>query len=310
MIKQLTLQGLRADLGQAKDMLVAAREANDVVAILQFGQRIEALESEIADLQGTDERVASVALFFGGRPVVGSRGVDATFASKAIDSFQRLVSRQFAQLEHGGLGNRGPVPTQDEARMIVTDVARGSVGFVLEESPEQGQMVETELRQALDQISHAISRLSADSDDWADALEALDERVVSEIKGFFEVLDEAGASVRIVEGDNDRELSREAIHRARSRVDLTRVTQEESPWTRGQIVGFTSKTFEFVTDTGEKLAGKIASAPARQIEEAGKNRVIQQLLFTPILAKFNVRTFSNGTWLRRYHTLIAIDDRS
>lgn len=309
MIKQLTLQGLRADLGQARIMLAAAINARDIVATLQFERRVDDIEKRIAELSVIDERIASVALFFGGKPVVGSRGVDVEFASKAIDSFQRLLSRQFSRMENGELGMRGRLPAQDEARMIVTDVARGSVGFVLEEAPEQGQLVETQLRAALNEVTVSVSKLSGENDEWADVLEGMDDRVTAEIKQFFAILDDAGASVRIVEGENDREISQVAIHRARSRVDLTKVSQEDSLWVKGQLVGFTSKTFEFLTENGDRLSGRLASGPAKQIDKAGRDRDIQRWVYTPVSAQFTVRTVSNGAWSRSYYTLIAIDDR-
>ena len=199
MIKQLRLQGLRADLGAARTMLAGAEKAGDPVGMLQFQKKIDALEQELAELAGATDKLAKVAVFFGGRPVIGSRGVDAEFASKAMDSFQKLVSRQFARMEAGDLGSRGPVPVQGEARLMITDVARGSVGFVLEEAPEQSQMVETELAVAIEQISDAISRLGGDGDEWADTIEQFDDRVVACLKEFFSVLDEGGATFRIVE---------------------------------------------------------------------------------------------------------------
>ena len=310
MIKQLRLQGLRADLGAARTMLAGAEKAGDPVGMLQFQKKIDALEQELAELAGATDKLAKVAVFFGGRPVIGSRGVDAEFASKAMDSFQKLVSRQFARMEAGDLGSRGPVPVQGEARLMITDVARGSVGFVLEEAPEQSQMVETELAVAIEQISDAISRLGGDGDEWADTIEQFDDRVVACLKEFFSVLDEGGATFRIVEGSRDREVSHAEISRARSRADLTRIAQEQTGWIEGQIVGFTSKSFEFAPVAGEKLTGRMDPGPARLLEKAGMQHELDKLLFTPTRAKFQVRTVANGSLIRRYHTLIAIDDRS
>ncbi|WP_346950443.1 hypothetical protein [Dyella sp.] len=108
----------------------------------------------------------------------------------------------------------------------------------------------------------------------------------------------------------DREVSRAEISRARSRADLTRIAQEQTGWIEGQIVGFTSKSFEFAPAAGEKLTGRMDPGPARLLEKAGMEHELDKLLFTPIRAKFQVRTVANGSLIRRYHTLIAIDDRS
>lgn len=307
MIKQLRLQGLRADIGAARAMLAGAARAGDPVGMLQFQKKIDSLEQELAELAGTPDRLARVAVFFGGRPVLGSRGVDAEFAGKAVDSFQKLVLRQFAHIEEGDLSSRGPLSARSEARLMITDVARGSVGFELEAGPEQSQTVETELAIAIEQVSDAISRLGEDGDDWADTIEQLDDRVVAGLKEFLSVLDEGGATFRIVEGSRDREVSRMEISRARIRADLTHITQEQTGWIEGQLVGFTSKSFEFAPVTGEKLTGRMDAGSAHQLERARTEHLIDQLVLTPIRARFQVRTVTNGSLIRRYHTLIAID---
>ena len=309
MVRKLEVDELRATIGATRDLLGEAQAAEDLIAVHQLGKKISSLEVSLKALEGTPQHSAKAALFFGGRPVSGSHGVDATFASKAIESFQRLISRQFAVLETGELSPKGRLPVQDEARMMVTEMARGSVGFVLEEAPEQGRLVATELGTAVEQVAEVVGLVAGESHQWAAAMEIMDQRVLSEVKAFFAVLDEAGASIRIVEGDNDRELSREAVHRARSRVDKARVVEEELPPQAGQIVGFTSKTFEFVREDGEKISGRIDSVPARQLEQAGVNQQIQQFMYTPLRVRLRVRTVESGGWSRRYYTLLALDDR-
>lgn len=310
MIKQLTLQGLRADLGAAKLMLEGAKNAHDIVGQFQFKERVDDLETQIAALSASDERVARVALFFGGRPVLGSRGIDATFSSEALQSFQTLLSKQFAFKEKGALGARGTVPSLDASQLIVTDVARGSVGFVMEEAPEQGQMVSTHLSEVVDDLAEALAKLSGEGDEWTDVLGGMDERVIGEIKEFFTILDDAGASVRIVEGDHDREITPLGVKRARDRTDLTRFNEIDSEPVAGQIVGFTSKMFEFIADDGERYAGRIADGPARQLERAGNEQAIQRLMFSPVRVGFRIRTVTTHGWSRTYYTLISIDERS
>ncbi|MGN6479731.1 hypothetical protein [Luteibacter sp.] len=309
MIKQLTLQGLRADLGAAERMLESARQANDVIGQFQFKEKIDALRARIAELGDVKETVARVALFFGGRPVLGSRGIDAAFSSHALESFQTLLSKQFAWREKGALGARGTVPALDESRMIVTDVARGSVGFVMEEAPVQGQMVTTDLNEVIEELSSALFQLSGEGDEWSDVLGGLDERVIGAIKSFFAVLDDAGASVRIVEGDHDRELTQAAVRRARARTDLTNLSESDAESIPGQIVGITSKTFEFIADTGERYSGRVADGPARQLEQAGNDQTIQHLMFAPVKVHLKVRTVTTRGWSRTYYTLIGVESR-
>jgi hypothetical protein len=70
-------------------------------------------------------------MLFAGRPVIGSQGIAADFSAAMIGNIQALVSTQWASAE-GPLGERGPIRQRDISQMFVTDFARGSAGFVLE----------------------------------------------------------------------------------------------------------------------------------------------------------------------------------
>ncbi|HMQ34882.1 MAG TPA: hypothetical protein PKD53_29445, partial [Chloroflexaceae bacterium] len=67
----------------------------------------------------------------------------ANFAGKAIDRYQDLLAKRYASLESGPLGDRGPVPLHPNAQMLITEVARGSFGFMLEEASEPTSLVDT-----------------------------------------------------------------------------------------------------------------------------------------------------------------------
>jgi hypothetical protein len=68
---------------------------------------------------------ARAAVYFGGAPVVGSRGIDATFASKAIANDEDFVTKVWGQRQHGILPASGPVRDRHEARLHITGVVRG-----------------------------------------------------------------------------------------------------------------------------------------------------------------------------------------
>jgi hypothetical protein len=311
MVKKLEIEALTSDLATTLSLLESARHNHDFIGEAQLTERSDGLSLQLQQLEESPERVASVALFFGGRPVLGSRGVDAKFASDALESYQSLVAKHFASMEFDdALGARGRIRASSEAKLMVTDVARGSFGFLMEEAPEQSQIVETKVGEAIESLSAAMSKLSSTDDDWSDAVGTLDQRVVSAVHRFFEVLDEADATVRIVEGAHDRLLSADDVKRARLRTENTSISEVETDFIEGQIVGFSSKVFEFAYSNGERVSGRIENGPARKIAEAGESGHIQSLLFTTVKAKFRVRTLTQANWMRTYHTLIAIDDRA
>ncbi|MDN3685565.1 hypothetical protein QW180_26405 [Vibrio sinaloensis] len=62
-------------------------------------KKLEKLDTEISLLNNASETHASVALFFGGEPVLGSKGILASFAGNVLDNFQELINKAFASKE-------------------------------------------------------------------------------------------------------------------------------------------------------------------------------------------------------------------
>ncbi len=77
------VQGLLAQLGDEDIMARFGLEARRD----ELQQTIEALDA------APDEPVASAALFFGGGPVIGARGIESEFAGSAVTKFQDIVAK-------------------------------------------------------------------------------------------------------------------------------------------------------------------------------------------------------------------------
>ena len=120
MLLQLEREFLQADLAKVRALLVESPADEDPIEHFQFTHRVRELEQRLAALPGAIEAApAAVALFFGGRPVAGSKGINATFSTKAIGHFQKLVSQRFAADEQGPLASRGRVPLADDTQLLV-----------------------------------------------------------------------------------------------------------------------------------------------------------------------------------------------
>ena len=82
MLLQLEQKFLQANLAQAEVLLADAAEDDDPIGQHQFGQLVRELQGKMASLPSAIAKApAGVALFFGGRPVVGSQGIQADFSS-------------------------------------------------------------------------------------------------------------------------------------------------------------------------------------------------------------------------------------
>jgi hypothetical protein len=266
MLPKLELDALRADLAAVNALLAARTEEEDPSGRMQFESRKREIEQAIRALENAPEHTASVALFFGGRPVFGSKGIAADFAGKAVEMFQDLVSKRFAGLESGSLGERGPVPLRANTQLMLTDVARGSVGFVLEEAAENGTLTDSSLKQVMDEVADLLTRVaSPDTDLFESAMETLDPRLLISLRDFYRHLDEAGATLRIVEGPKDDLLDSEAVRRGRARTETMEIKERESEEIMGTLWLLPAhRKFELRrANTGDVIYGNVANEYSR-----------------------------------------------
>ena len=218
MAKRLELETLRADLAAVTGLLGRRTPERDPVGYFQFNQRRELLEQQIRELGQVEEPLAEIGLFFAGRPVIGSRGITADFSTKALSSFQSVVSTRYAA-DSGPVGRAGRLRHRDRSQLIIKDVVRGSFGFVLEEAESETEGAPS-LKPALDAAVDIIySAAKGGQAEFNEATDAQDPKVLDSVKSFFAFLDEQGASVRVVEGERDFTISRDEVTRARARTD-------------------------------------------------------------------------------------------
>jgi len=244
MLAQLEKQFLQADLAQVRQLLADGQAHDDPIAVHQYAQRVARLEKELTELSeaGTNAPVG-VALVFGGRPVVGSNGIKASFGTQAIGKFQKLVSQRYAAAETGPLSSRGRVPMSDDTQLLVTDVVRGSFGFVLQGSEPASS--DAPLKDAVDHVADTLSRMAAADDALFDEASAdVDNRQLGTLQEFFKLLDDEGASLRLVEGERDFELSTQAVRRARQRAEAMTI-EDRVEMLEGEVIGWAEYSSRF-----------------------------------------------------------------
>jgi hypothetical protein len=270
MPRKLKLEGLQAELSAIEVLLKQAIEVGDPVAESQLSSRKSELEEEMAGILEKPERLASVALFFGGEPVLGSRGISAEFAGKALENFQELVSRTFAKSELGVLGKRGPIPLKNITNLMVTETARGSFGFVLDELSDQTEMEDTALKMMVDEVATLLKLTASPNEmDFEEIIGTIDDRTLIALRDFFVTLDSNNATLRLVEDVVDFTLDKPSIHRGRQRTEATSIDELED-FITGELVGFLPdhKKFELKLEDGTIMYGSASKESAKQFEES------------------------------------------
>jgi len=217
-----------ADLATVEALLAAVPDA-DVLVRRSLKARRDILAQELASLAAQAHSSAHAALYFGGAPVVGSHGIDATFASKALANYEDFVTKVWGQRQHGILPASGPVRDRHEPRLHITGIVRGSFGFELAELEGANSSEGAPLRDAVDLATRAIIAAGESDDALADAAEALDRRAFAALREFFTVLKKGGASVRVVTDDLDRSFDVSAVLAAAERTQGALTEEQDVP---------------------------------------------------------------------------------
>lgn len=303
-LKKLEHDRTVAELASVEALLASLTD-EDVMTRLSLEDRRDELQRAVAEIIGFEDGTASVALFFGGRPVAGQRGVESEFAGNALTTFQDLVAKLLIQ-EIGELGQRGPVPNKAASTMHITNIVRGSFGFLMEEIQPQGQLIDTALSKAVDEASRLM--LAFGSEDEAAFQEAagdVDSRVLATAGEFFSLLYNNQATVRLVAGEHDDAFNAGAIQLAAQRAETTAVGEdfEDIP---GQLNGALpdGHMFEFTNEAGAVLRGRVDRAiPADQLMQWNLT-----LLNTDTTGRFKIRrVFKDGQLVRESYTLLGLE---
>lgn len=272
MPKKLSINSLSSEITTLNELLSSARQSRDIVGEMQLEHRIGELSNKLETLkeQTLTDNSASVALFFGGQPVLGSKGIAAEFAGVALEQFQNLIAKVFANNEVGDLGGRGRVPFKANSELMVTGLARGSFGFVLDEMSEQVQLELSELSHVIDKAA-LLLRDSAAQDDavFESLLEELQPRTLIALRDIFSNLDSSKATVRIVEKELDFTLDGPSIHRAKVRTEATSI-DETITEIEGVLVGFLPehRKFELADSSGKLFYGSATKEAVEQFAKA------------------------------------------
>ncbi|RLK48870.1 hypothetical protein DFR31_1985 [Alkalispirillum mobile] len=267
---KLQIDALEAELAGVEALLGEASEIGDTVGKLQYQQRADELRAELDRLYTLHSPFASVALYFNGEPVLGSRGIAADFAGRALDTFQEIVSKVYAKCELGTIGERGRVPLQDSAGLMITGVTHGSFGFVLDELSDQEELHDTALKEVIHSVSQLLEDIGADSEQkFESTIEDIDARTLIALRNFFKDMDTASATVRLVDDERDFTLDEGAIHRGRLRTEATQI-KEDTQSVEGNLLGFLPehRRFELQVASGEVVYGTASMEAAEQVQEA------------------------------------------
>lgn len=305
-VRKLERDFLKADI-HAVGALMERMGDEDVMARFGLEERLAELQDALAGLEEEPPvTAASAALFFGGKPVVGSHGIESEFAGAAVGQFQDLIAKIVAH-DTGSLAERGTVPRKAASTLHITNIVRGSFGFLLEEVQPQLQIVDSSLKIAVDEATRLLDAFGEDDEEkFRTAVEDIDQRVLGTTREFFDLMRRSGATMRLVAGDADRSFTADAVARAAERAKTTTVEDLDEAVV-GQLAGVLpeSHQFEFrVVDERGTIRGKVhRDLTAHQLGLFNKDYVNVNAR-----ARLQIkRVLRNDTIVRERYTLLSIE---
>ena len=263
-MKRLEQQALEADR-QSVVKLLSSLPDNDVLGQASFRSRLSEIDRQLEAIgkPSPDDFSGSVALLFTGGPVIGSRSVETNFAARITTAFQDLVSKRIATGEIGKLGSRGPLPTHSDSSLAISQMVRGSVGFVLEEVTRNQTLTDSVVKKAIEQIDDLIAKTGGESEeDFEATVESIDDRQLVSLRDFFKALDENAATVRIIESVRELSLDGAAVRRGRQRAEMVEIEEQEREDVEGVLMGLLpeSRRFEMELSPGVTIKGSVAAS--------------------------------------------------
>jgi hypothetical protein len=256
----MTSQMLQDDLAFVEERLREHQEPYDTVRFM-WEQRRAALLEEIKDLQSRHDTHAEVALMFDGTPVKGSEEIRLDFATKILDNYQLVVSTLVAERAGAELHAKGKLPRSFASKLYIRDMARGSVGFILEEPrQQQSGLLPSVLKDAVDETTNVLQDLSgADVDKFYTRLQKLSPRTIGAVKKMAKSLHDSGAITKIVSDVVEFRLDSNSTNSLYQR--LTEVEVAETHETQiGTLLGVfpDRQQYEFKLEDGQVFYGPVS----------------------------------------------------
>jgi hypothetical protein len=257
----LSTRALQDDLAFVDEQLRRHSDPFDTVRYM-WQQRHDQLKRELEQLESSLVTYAEVALLFEGGPVRGSEEIKLAFATKMLDQYQSLVGTIAAEKGGAVVAAKGQLPRAYSSRLFIRDMLRGSVGFLLQEpSPEQGSLMPTLLKEAVDEATQALNDLAGgESEQFYARVDSLSPRAVSAVKKIVRTLKESDAEIEIVGADGEVRLDREKIAGLNARLNELEILESRETVT-GMLLGILpdKQQYEFkIGDEGPIIYGPVS----------------------------------------------------
>ncbi|WP_457673784.1 hypothetical protein [Thiolapillus sp.] len=299
---------LSSEVRELESMLASIPEEN-VLERMGLESRLEEARAVLAGAK-VEQPASKARLLFRGRPVWGTHGIVASFASKTVDAFAEAVAAVAAGIAEN-LRYMGPIPDRQKNELLITGTAIGSFGFEFEiPPPKENENIElfseaSGAEVALEKVQALLeAAVSGTDDDVAELVDEIHPRAVKKVSDFLEQMSrqEAWCALEFKEHTfRFRDLKQ--LRQSMERIQEDNIHENKETY-RGELQGVLPKgrAFEFrIADRDEVIRGKLGP----DMEEEKILMLNQDFLYKPVKITLNIVQVGQG---RPRFTLESIED--
>lgn len=257
---------LESEITEIKNIL-SMIPSEDIIERNSLECRLKSVQDEFDALK-LKNHPKRASLTFRGDPVVGSEGIVAEFASKAMGAFSDAYAMIVAGL-FGSLSDRGPIAEKSKNQLLITGTAVGSFGFEFElpeHQNEQNRLFDEKEKnkEAIDIMQDLFKLSDSGSDDeLAEIVEKIHPRAVRKFSEFLEYLVQSNAWCGLEFNDKVFKYKDfDQINRSAERLKNDYISEYDEEFCgefRGVMPHY--RDFEFLISKGnEIIKGKLDSS--------------------------------------------------
>jgi len=164
--------------------------------------REEELLRKISELP-EDSIEAKVKLLFHGRPVLGSMGIDASFAGKLVPHVEKMVNARFFQKYGATIKAKNKKEKLQFTKLYLTALPKGSFGIELTKLNDQNLFDNAQYAETLKEIATIIDASAKSDDQFTEAINDSPAQTLTSLKEFLHLIADHDAGVTIETGSSN-----------------------------------------------------------------------------------------------------------
>lgn len=259
---ELNYKHLLAEKNSLERMIAEAKNPNSI-SIRSLKARLQDVIDEISHIDPSHLTKKAV-ITFRGRPVDGSKSINADFSAKALEGLTNMVASVAASANHT-LNYFGAIPNKNRHTLKITGIAVGSFGFELSLPAPQDDLIDGQKNDTEETITNIQTLLqyglTGTDEQISDLVETIHPRAINNIRNFLSLMKDQEALFALqLNNTTTRIETNKQLLGLIERFSDENIQEKEETY-RGRFIGVLPKTrtFEFQDDSKHIIKGKIGA---------------------------------------------------